>query len=145
MGLVEFTWSQLLPFIAIGFLAQLIDGALGMAFGAIANTLLVGFMGVPPALASYKVHIIKILTTGVSGISHAITGNVHKRLFLIILFPGVLGGIIGAYGLARIDGETVKPFVFVYLCLLGLLLVFKVICDMVTQNRIITDSRIYCG
>lgn len=125
MGLVELAWSELLPFILIGFLAQLVDGALGMAFGAIATTLLVGFMGVPPAQASYKVHIIKILTCGVSGLSHAITGNIHKRLFLTILLPGVLGGAIGAYGLAHVDGEAVKPFVFVYLCLLGLLLVYK--------------------
>lgn len=125
MELVELAWSELLPFIAIGFFAQLIDGALGMAFGAIANTLLVGFMGVPPAQASYKVHVIKILTSGVSGISHAITGNIHKCLFLMILFPGVLGGVVGAYGLAQIDGETIKPFVFAYLCLLGILLVYK--------------------
>lgn len=125
MELVEFAWSGLLPFIAIGFFAQLIDGALGMAFGAIANTLLVGFMGVPPAQASYKVHVIKIMTSGVSGISHLITGNIHKRLFLMILIPGVVGGVVGAYGLAQIDGESIKPFVFGYLCLLGMLLVFK--------------------
>ncbi len=123
--MLEFAWPELLPFIAIGFFAQLIDGALGMAFGAIATTLLVGFMGVPPAQASFKVHMIKILTSGVSGISHAITGNIHKRLFVSILVPGVLGGVVGAYGLSKIDGETIKPFVFVYLCLLGLLLVFK--------------------
>ncbi len=125
---MEFLQSQLgeiLPFIAIGFFAQLVDGALGMAFGAIATTLLVGFMGVPPAQASFKVHLIKIVTSGVSGISHAITGNIQKRLFLMILLPGILGGAIGAYGLARIDGEAIKPFVFAYLCLLGMLLVFK--------------------
>lgn len=125
MELFEFAWSELLPFIAIGFLAQLIDGALGMAFGAIATTFLVGFAGVSPAQASYKVHVIKILTSGVSGISHAIAGNIHKRLFLMILLPGILGGLIGAFGLARLDGEAVKPFVFAYLCLLGLLLLFK--------------------
>lgn len=125
MELVEFAWSDLMPFIAIGFFAQLIDGALGMAFGAIATTLLVGFMGVPPAQASYKVHVIKILTSGVSGISHLITGNIQKHLFLMILIPGILGGLIGAYGLTQIDGDAVKPFVFVYLCLLGMLLVFK--------------------
>ena len=125
MELAEIAWSDLLPFIAIGFLAQLVDGALGMAFGAIANTLLVGFMGVPPAQASYKIHLIKILTGGVSGISHLIAGNLHKRLFVMILLPGVAGGIIGAYGLAQFDGETIKPFVFAYLFLLSLLLVFK--------------------
>ncbi|MDJ0977545.1 MAG: sulfite exporter TauE/SafE family protein [Erythrobacter sp.] len=125
MELFDFSWSELLPFIAIGFLAQLIDGALGMAFGAVTTTLLVGFMGVPPALASFKVHVIKVLTSGVSGISHAVAGNFHKRLFVMILLPGVLGGVVGAYGLTQVDGEVIKPFVFAYLCLLGMLLVFK--------------------
>lgn len=125
MEWVEFAWAELLPFIAIGFLAQLVDGALGMAFGAISTTLLVGFMGMPPAQASYKVHIIKILTSGVSGISHLVLGNIQKRLFVMILLPGILGGVAGAYGLAQIDGDTVRPFVFAYLCLLGMLLVFK--------------------
>ena len=125
MEIVDIGWSELLPFIAIGFLAQLIDGALGMAFGAIATALLVGFVGVPPAHASYKIHVIKIITCGVSGISHALTGNIHKQLFVNILIPGVIGGAIGAYGLAQFDGEAIKPFVFIYLCLLGLILVFK--------------------
>ncbi|TRD11616.1 sulfite exporter TauE/SafE family protein [Erythrobacter insulae] len=118
-------FEELLPLIAIGFFAQLIDGALGMAFGAIATSLLVGYMGVPPAQASYRVHVIKCFTTAVSGLSHAISGNIDKRLFLKIVFPGVLGGAIGAYGLTQFDGDTVKPFVFTYLALLGLVLIFK--------------------
>lgn len=119
------SWDDLLPFIAIGFAAQLIDGALGMAFGAIANTLLVGYMGIPPAQASYKVHVIKCFTTGVSGMSHAFAGNVDRRLFLRIAIPGTIGGALGAYGLTQVDGEAVKPFVFGYLALLGLVLVLK--------------------
>ena len=125
MELADFAWTDLLPFIAIGFFAQLIDGALGMAFGAIATTLLVGVVGVAPAQASYKVHMIKMLTCSVSGISHLLAGNIHKRLFLAILIPGAVGGLIGAYGLGQVDGETIKPYIFAYLCLLGLLLVFK--------------------
>ncbi|MEL6878782.1 MAG: sulfite exporter TauE/SafE family protein, partial [Pseudomonadota bacterium] len=126
--MIEFAdagFEELLPLIAIGFFAQLIDGALGMAFGAIATTLLVGFMGVSPAQASYRVHIIKCFTTAVSGASHAITGNIDKRLFLKVVVPGVLGGALGAYGLAQVDGDAIKPFVFVYLALLGLVLIFK--------------------
>ena len=96
-----------------------------MAFGAIATTLLVGFMGVPPAQASYRVHVIKCFTTAVSGASHALSGNIDKRIFLRIVVPGVVGGALGAYGLSQIDGEAVKPFVFGYLALLGLVLVFK--------------------
>ena len=65
--LSHFNLEALLPFIAVGFAAQLVDGALGMAFGVISNTLLVGVMGVPPALASQRVHIVECFTTGVSG------------------------------------------------------------------------------
>lgn len=125
MEFIDAGWSDILPFVAIGFLAQLVDGALGMAFGAIANTLMVGFMGVPPAQASYRIHIIKCFTTAVSGASHAIGGNIDKRIFLLVLFPGLLGGIIGAYGLSQVDGETIKPFVFAYLSILGVVLILK--------------------
>jgi len=118
-------FDELLPFIAVGFLAQLVDGALGMAFGAIATTSLVGFMGMSPAQASYRVHIIKCFTTAASGVSHALSGNIDKRIFLRIVFPGVLGGALGAYGLAKVDGEAIKPFVFLYLALLGTVLVLK--------------------
>ncbi|WP_421993096.1 sulfite exporter TauE/SafE family protein [Qipengyuania sp.] len=125
MDFVDAAWGDLLPFVAIGFVAQLVDGALGMAFGAIATTLLVGFMGIPPAQASYRVHIIKCFTTAVSGASHALSGNIDKRLFLKVALPGVLGGVIGAYGLTQIDGDTVKPFVLAYLGLLGVILILK--------------------
>ncbi|KWV93740.1 sulfite exporter TauE/SafE family protein [Erythrobacter sp. AP23] len=125
MDFVDTAWGDLLPFVAIGFVAQLVDGALGMAFGAIATTLLVGFMGIPPAQASYRVHIIKCFTTAVSGASHALSGNIDRRLFLKAALPGVLGGMIGAYGLTQIDGDTVKPFVLAYLGLLGVILILK--------------------
>lgn len=118
-------WENLLPFIAIGFVAQLVDGALGMAFGAIANTLLVGFMGIPPAHASYRVHIIKCFTTAVSGVSHAIGGNIDGRIFIRIVVPGVIGGALGAYLLTKVDGEMIRPFVLSYLALLGIILILK--------------------
>uniref|UniRef100_UPI003083F0A7 sulfite exporter TauE/SafE family protein n=1 Tax=Parerythrobacter lutipelagi TaxID=1964208 RepID=UPI003083F0A7 len=114
-----------LPFVVIGFFAQLIDGALGMAFGAIASALLVGVMGVPPARASYQIHIVKCFTTAASGVSHALSGNIDKRLFLLVLPAGVAGGVLGAYGLARLDGEAIRPFIFAYLGVLGVLLIGK--------------------
>ncbi len=117
--------TELLPFIAIGFVAQLVDGALGMAFGAIATTLLIGVMDMSPAQASYRVHIIKCFTSAASGVSHALTGNIDTRLFWKIVIPGALGGILGAYGLAQIDGDTIKPFIFAYLGLLGVILILK--------------------
>jgi hypothetical protein len=115
---------DLLPFIAIGFAAQLIDGALGMAFGQISSTLLIS-MGVPPAAASAGVHTAETFTTAVSGLSHVVHKNVDWRLFFRIAVPGVIGGILGAYVLSNIDASTAKPFVLAYLTSLGLYLLYR--------------------
>ena len=117
--------EPLLPFIAVGFAAQLVDGALGMAFGVISNTLLVGVFGVPPALASQRVHMVECFTTATSGISHLLHGNIDKRLFLSLLIPGVIGGVLGAYVLSSIDAAVVKPFVLLYLTGIGIYLLVR--------------------
>jgi len=114
----------LLPFVAVGFLAQLIDGALGMAFGVISTTLFVT-LGVPPALASAGVHTVECCTTGVSGISHIFHRNVDWKLLLRLALPGVIGAVLGAYVLTQIDAATVKPFILAYLAAIGLYLIWR--------------------
>ena len=121
----SFDLAALLPFIAVGFAAQLVDGALGMAFGVISSTMLVGVLGVPPAQASQRVHLVECFTTAVSGISHLVHGNIDKRLFFRLLIPGVIGGLLGAYVLSSIDAAIVKPFVLLYLCGVGIYLVVR--------------------
>jgi len=123
LGAIDFAY--LLPFIGVGFAAQLVDGALGMAFGVISNTLLVGVLGVPPAMASQRVHVVECFTTATSGISHLLHGNVDKALFFRLLVPGVLGGIAGAYVLTSLDANVVKPFVLAYLAGIGLYLLAR--------------------
>ena len=125
MEFAHFDLTQLLPFIAVGFAAQLVDGALGMAFGVISNTLLVGVLGVAPALASQRVHLVECFTTATSGISHPLHGNVDKRLFLQLLVPGVIGGVLGAYVLSSLDASVVKPFVLLYLSGIGIYLLVR--------------------
>ena len=100
---------MLLPFILIGFAAQMIDGALGMAFGQISSTMLV-IIGVPPAAASAGVHTAETFTTAVSGISHVAHRNVDWRLFVRIVIPGVIGGVLGAYVLTRVSADVAKPW-----------------------------------
>lgn len=117
--------TALLPFIIVGFAAQLVDGALGMAFGVISNTLLVGVLGVPPAQASQRVHIVECFTTATSGISHLLHGNVDKRLFFKLLIPGMAGGVLGAYVLTSLDADVVKPFVLIYLSGIGLYIFWR--------------------
>jgi hypothetical protein len=119
-----FTLWDILPFVAIGFAAQMIDGALGMAFGVISTTLLVS-MGVPPAAASASVHTVESFTTGISGISHAIHRNIDWKLFARIVIPGIVGGILGAYLLTQISAATARPLVLGYLTLVGLWLLWR--------------------
>jgi uncharacterized membrane protein YfcA len=97
-------------FILVGFFAQLIDGALGMAYGVSSNTVLLT-LGVPPALASASVHMAEVFTTGVSGFSHWRLKNVDWHLIKRLMIPGVLGGITGAYLLTSIDGTIIKPYI----------------------------------
>jgi len=108
----------------IGFAAQLVDGALGMAYGQISSTLLIS-LGVPPAAASASVHTAETFTTAVSGISHVAHRNVDWKLFGRIAVPGVVGGVLGAYALASIDAAVAKPFVMAYLTALGLYLFYR--------------------
>jgi uncharacterized membrane protein YfcA len=117
--------TALAPYIAIGFAAQLVDGALGMAFGVISNTLMVGVLGVAPASASQRVHVVECFTTATSGLSHLVSGNIEKRLFFRLLLPGMVGGIAGAYLITSIDGAIIKPIVLGYLTLMGLYLLWR--------------------
>ncbi len=120
------TWdlASLLPYIAVGFLAQIVDGALGMAFGVIASTMMVSLLGVVPARASATVHLVEMFTTAASGISHVLHRNVDWRLFARLVIPGVVGGVCGAY-LLTISGDRARPFVMAYLSLIGVYLLFR--------------------
>jgi uncharacterized protein len=110
---------EFLTLIGIGFLAQLVDGALGMAFGLISTIALLS-LGIPPAQASAAVHTAEVATTGASGLSHLFHHNVDRRLLLTLGAPGVLGGVLGAYVLSNIDGRAIRPFVSAYLLVMGL-------------------------
>lgn len=118
------SFLDLLPFIAAGFVAQLIDGALGMAFGVISTTLLVS-LGVAPAAASAGVHTVECFTTGVSGISHVAHKNVDWKMLLRLALPGVIGAALGAYVLSEVDAATAKPFVLGYLAAIGVYLIVR--------------------
>ncbi|MXP65395.1 sulfite exporter TauE/SafE family protein [Roseomonas sp. M0104] len=113
--------SDLLYFAAVGFLAQLVDGALGMAFGLICSSSLLAF-GLPPAVASAAVHTAEMVTTGLSGLSHLYHRNVEKRLFLPLAVAGVLGGVTGAFLLVGLPEHAIRGFVAAYLVCMALLI-----------------------
>lgn len=121
------TLTEMLPYVAVGFAAQLVDGALGMAFGVISSTLLVSVLGIAPATASAGVHLVETMTTGVSGLSHVLHRNVNWRLFARLLVPGIIGGVLGAYVLTALDASVTRPFVMAYLSAIGLYLLFRAI------------------
>jgi uncharacterized membrane protein YfcA len=111
-------------FLAVGFVAQAVDGALGMAYGVVSSTVLLS-LGVPPAVASASVHAAEVFTTGASAASHAAHRNVTWRFLLPLALAGMIGGGLGAYLLTGIDGEAVRPWVVGYLGLMGALILFR--------------------
>lgn len=116
--------AELLPYILIGFTAQLIDGALGMAYGVTASSMLLG-AGVPPAVASATVHAAECFTTGISAASHRAFGNIDREQFRRLLLPGVLGAALGAYLLTSLPGDALKPWIAAYLLLMGIVIIAK--------------------
>jgi uncharacterized membrane protein YfcA len=117
--------SGIIIYILLGFAAQMIDGALGMAYGVSLTTMLLT-AGVTPAVASASVHIAEMFTTFVSGIFHFKLGNVDKALFKKLVIPGVIGGAIGAYILTSAPGDLIAPFISFYLLLMGIRIIYKV-------------------
>lgn len=117
-----------------GFLAQLIDGTLGMAYGVSSSTLLRA-MGQSSAMASFCTHTAEIFTTLASGVSHFTMKNIDKSLFLRLIIPGVLGGITGAYILTGIDDSIISPLVSAYLIIMGAVIFTKAFRKSLKQPR----------
>jgi len=125
---------NILLYILVGFIAQMIDGALGMAYGVSSNTFLLS-LGIPPAAASASVHMAEVVTTGISGFSHWKLGNVDWKLVRRLLVPGVIGGVIGAYLLTSIDGNILKPYIAAYLLFMGGFIIYKAF-TMKTEHKL---------
>jgi uncharacterized protein len=123
---VDIDFEMFAWFLLVGFVAQTIDGALGMAYGVSSNSILLG-IGIPPAMASAWVHFAQVFTSLASGFSHWKLGNVKWDLAKRLMIPGVLGAIAGAYFLSNIDGNTIKPFIAFYLLVMGFIIMSKVI------------------
>ncbi|MEO7975972.1 sulfite exporter TauE/SafE family protein [Flavobacterium sp.] len=139
----DFSWdgfiagfnSEFLIFFFIGVFAQLVDGTLGMGYGATSTSFLLAY-GVPPVISSTGVHVAEMFTTGASAISHHKFGNINKKLVRNLLIPGVLGSITGAYLLSDvIDGDFIKPFIAVYMIVLALIIIKKALRKNVIKKK----------
>jgi uncharacterized protein len=116
--------KKLFIFAFIGFLAQLIDGSLGMAYGVTSSSLLLTF-GMAPAIASASIHISEVVTTAASGISHMKFGNVDRQAVFKLIIPGSIGAFIGACFLSNMPGDVVKPYISLFLLMLGFYVVIR--------------------
>src|SRR5262249_57507540 len=108
---------------AIGFVAQLVDGTLGMAYGVLSNAAMLT-MGLPPAHASALVHTAEIFTTSASAASHIYHRNVDWRMVARLGLTGVLGAILGAWILSNVEVTAARRFVSPYLLVIDLYILF---------------------
>ena len=111
-------------FFAIGFVAQFVDGALGMAYGVLTNAALLA-IGLPPAHASALVHTAEIFTTSASAASHIYHRNVDWRMVARLGVTGVLGAILGAWVLSNVEVTAARRFVYAYLLIMGFYILWK--------------------
>jgi uncharacterized protein len=129
-----FTTSSFWSAAGVGLLAQVVDGALGMAYGVTSTAFLLS-TGVSPAAASASVHLAEVFTTGFSGLSHWKLGNVNAALFKRLLIPGVIGAVLGAYVVTSFDGKVIKPWISGYLLLMGLYILTKAFRKLVVNTE----------
>ncbi len=142
-----FTWAQVwgvvrtsgtfYAFVAVGFVAQLIDGMLGMGYGVVSAISLMS-LGLNPVSVSASIHTAEMFASGASGYHHYRFGNVNKRLFRVLLLPGVAGSVAGALLLARF-GERyagyLKPVLAAYLLVLGVRIIAKALQKQARRRR----------
>lgn len=127
--------------VGVGLLAQMVDGALGMAYGLTASSFLLA-TGASPLSASGAAHLAEVFTTGISGVSHLRMGNVNRKLFLSLVIPGVIGGLIGTYVLGNIDGKVLKPWISLYLLLMGLYVLVRAFRKIILVKTDVRPSRV---
>jgi uncharacterized protein len=120
----EINMSRLIILAFIGLAAQLVDGSLGMAYGVTSTSLLLMF-GIAPAVASASVHMAEVVTTAASGVSHIRFGNVDKQVVYKLIIPGSIGAFLGACFLSSIPGDIIKPYVSIFLLILGVFVIYK--------------------
>lgn len=108
----------------VGFLAQLIDGTLGMGYGVTSSTLLIS-LGLAPAIASASVHFAEVFVTLVSGAAHFRLGNARMDIFAPLAASGIIGGIVGAYFLVNIPNKPISLAVGAILLAMGFVILYR--------------------
>ena len=152
-----FTWQQawqvarnagtFYTFVGVGFVAQLIDGMLGMGYGVVSAISLMS-LGLSPASVSASIHTAEMFASGASGYNHYRFGNVNKRLFKVLLIPGILGSVSGALLLTHFGEQyaaIIKPVLALYLLLLGLRIISKAVRKQAQKRRKVKNAGWLAG
>jgi uncharacterized protein len=116
--------QDFIVFLCVGFMAQLVDGALGMGYGVVCSAVLLS-LGVPPATASASVHASKIFTGAASAASHVSFGNIDKKVLWPLAAGGAAGAVAGVLILTGVKGSTIKPVVLAWLALMGVFILWR--------------------
>ena len=138
--LLVFTQPEFLAYVLIGFIAQIIDGALGMAYGASSMTMLTSY-GVSSSIANSCIKLSEVFTTSASGFSHWKLGNINKKLVKNLIIPGVIGAVFGAILIGYVDTiegfnkKYVKPVISIYILLLGVYIIYKALRKKVKKKK----------
>jgi uncharacterized membrane protein YfcA len=138
-GSIDLT-PDIFYFIMAGFVAQMIDGALGMAYGVTATTFLTS-VGISPLFATASVHSSEIFTSGVSGYMHLKFGNINSKLFKAVLIPGVIGAALGAFLITELSeleivAKYLSPAISIYTAILGILILKKALTKRIKKRPV---------
>ena len=152
-----FTWQQawevarssgtFYTFVAVGFVAQLVDGMLGMGYGVVSAISLMS-LGLSPVSVSASIHTAEMFASGASGYHHYRFGNVNRKLFRVLLLPGIAGSVAGAFLLSRFGdahSNWVKPILAVYLLLLGIRIIGKALRRQQDKRRKVKYAGLLAG
>lgn len=116
--------TNFILYVAIGFVAQLIDSTLGMAFGSLSSGLLLS-TGFPAQALSATVHMAEIFGGGAAAISHWRIGNLDLKLLRKLVIPAIIGAILGTFLVTQINNDALKPLLGIYFVVIGLVIVVK--------------------
>ena len=125
-------------FVCVGFLAQLVDGLLGMGYGVVTQIALMN-TGIPLAAVSSSIHTAEVFSAGASGYSHYRFGNVNRRLFRALVTPGIIGAVLGAGLLAWLGAhyaQFIKPILAVYTLLLGIRILTRAFAKRTKRKKV---------
>jgi uncharacterized membrane protein YfcA len=125
---------KLIVLAVVGLLAQLVDGALGMGYGATSSSLLV-LVGLTPLVASASVHFSELGTNLASGVAHWRLRNVDWPVVIRIAGPGAVGAFLGATVLAALSTAWAKPIMAGILATLGVYIIVRFVAGVRPQLK----------